>query len=688
MLYFVENLNRRVWFSHVLPQIEREAPRSGPLTVRYFDASPQGLGAAQKSVIRLPDVSLERLLFRLIDVRDESGVLVRLQVHFSELGNAGSDLEASDDFRKAFARPDESRLRSFVLKEALKFSILGRTSLSRGLVLIAICAWSMRRENRTSAVLFTEARPWFSILERHAAKAGIRLIPVHTPRTLPGSPGELYSSLQQQFPRLFFVLQSLRNLPYALPVSGRGAVKSDAGAPRIQVASTGYFNVDRPECYADLFFWHSSNLPGSSVLLTFALPVEPIDEERLSALARHGIKALALQPGTTQSRRAPLFTYRPRFSVIGGDGNRLAVGGGEKTLEGDWLGRQASLYALHRDYWTQLFLKENVKLFASWYRYDGTHCATGDAIKAVGGIGAIYQRALQVDSTPDTRIDVDVAFGFSPFDAGVEKGSGSVVRYHVSTGYLGDHRFPLLKPQAEQLRLKLRERGAQFIVAFFDEFAGKDERWNTGETLQRDNYAFLFERLLGMPELGLILKPKVPGSLKKRLGPVADLLDKALATGRCYCFEEGAIQGIYPPAGAAMAADVAIHGHACTGTAGFEAALAGTPTVMLDIEGFHTSAIYELGPQVIFRSRQELWEAVMEYRKAPAAHSALGRWSPMIEKLDPFRDGRGAFRMGEYLRWLLEDLREGAGREQTMARAAEKYAGLYGHDKVAEINVR
>jgi hypothetical protein len=60
----------------------------------------------------------------------------------------------------------------------------------------------------------------------------------------------------------------------------------------------------------------------------------------------------------------------------------------------------------------------------------------------------------------------------------------------------------------------------------------------------------------------------------------------------------------------------------------------------------------------------------------------------MIAKLDPFRDGRAAHRMGEYLHWLLEDLKAGMDRGRAMARAAEKYAGMYGNDKVAGIDGR
>ena len=74
-------------------------------------------------------------------------------------------------------------------------------------------------------------------------------------------------------------------------------------------------------------------------------------------------------------------------------------------------------------------------------------------------------------------------------------------------------------------------------------------------------------------------------------------------TGRCFIFEEGNIFGSYPPATASLAADIAIHGHLFAATAGVESALTGTPTLMLDREGYSMSPLYELGVgRVIFKA--------------------------------------------------------------------------------------
>ena len=54
--------------------------------------------------------------------------------------------------------------------------------------------------------------------------------------------------------------------------------------------------------------------------------------------------------------------------------------------------------------------------------------------------------------------------------------------------------------------------------------------------------------------------------------------------------------------------------------------------------------------------------------------------------LDPFRDGRAAERIGDYLRWLLDGFEAGRDREAALADAAERYCGKWGEDKVVTIS--
>lgn len=674
MLVFVEFLTLRTWTFAVLPHILRNVFRKRPQACLFIDATPLGRLAARISAFCLPGLSVERLNFRLIDVRDESGLLSRLTIPYFELKGVQDDAALEPEFQEFSMSSGEGRLGSFVFKSLAVASLTDRQSLWRVLFLIRVCAWSKRQQKSDDAVLFLESRVWFSTVRRYAAKHGIAAIPVARSVNWRKLPLQLLSAAN--IARVQALRDRLLRLKY-----GRSASAPITASPKLATDYWGYFNLDRPECYSDLFFVQQSEFPGKSVLMTFSLPSDPIDEKRFADLSAQGVRAVALNARSTTTAAVPLFTFWPKF---GWTHSGAAIAG--RRVERRWLRRQSDEYWMLRDYWTELFRRENVKLFTTWYRFDAAHCAIGDAMRSVGGIMSVYQRAFQPDASPEIAIDTDVAFGYSPFDAQVERRSRSSIRYHVSVGYMGDHRFPLLRESAANLRVKLQSHGARFIIAFFDENSGPDDRWHTGHRFQAENYAFLLEKLLADPSLGLVFKPKVPATLRRRLGPVVTLLEKALATGRCFLYEEGAVQGSHPPSGAAMAADIAIHGHLSAATAGLEAALAGVPTLLLDREGWKVSEMYRLGlGRVVFQSWDSLWQALAERRESGRIQE-LGDWSSMLDTFDPFRDGRAAERMGTYLLWLFEGLNKGGTRDLVMAEAAERYGRLWGRDKVVQIN--
>ncbi len=271
----------------------------------------------------------------------------------------------------------------------------------------------------------------------------------------------------------------------------------------------------------------------------------------------------------------------------------------------------------------------------------------------------------------------------------METKSTSEIRYHVTTGYLGDHRFPMLRNIAQLTRQKLEQHGAKRILAYFDENTADDSRWSAGHQSVRRDYSFLLSKVIEEPWLGLVIKPKNPRSLRGRLGPVAELLNQAEETGRCVGHEGGAIQGSHTPAEAALAADVAIHGHLYAASAGLDAALAGVPTLLFDGEGWPVSPLYQLGvDRVVFNDWDSLWEACSTHWSTEGGIPEFGDWSPMLDEIDPFRDGRAAERMGTYLKWLIDDFKDGLDRDTAMAQAAERYCQAWGQDKITEVNVK
>ena len=285
-------------------------------------------------------------------------------------------------------------------------------------------------------------------------------------------------------------------------------------------------------------------------------------------------------------------------------------------------------------------------------------------------------------------MSTDIAFAFSTqWINKTRKAQGSKISYHVSTGFVGVN-FKLLRTKALEIRQQLHAKGVQKIIACFDENSMDDSRWEQGHKSQQKHYRLLLEKVLEHSWLGVIFKPKRPQTLKKRLGDVAALLKEAEQTGRCLVLEKlGLHFNNIPPTLAGLAADVAIHGNMYAGTVALECALAGIPTLSVDQECFRQSRLYELGEgKVVFQSYENLWETLQEHWNSPAGLPGLGDWSPLLDEMDPFRDGRGAERVGTYLHWLIQGFDQGKYREQILEEAADKYCKQWGADKIGSVN--
>jgi hypothetical protein len=699
-LIFVERLTVLSWLVSVFPFLFRD--RGGKRdAIFYFDGSMVGVFIARLTA-QLLRISVEQLQFCYEDIRDENGNLMGLRLRHNDFLQFQKKITEDSYFQKVLS--DKSiggRLPVYLKKQIAIFVYTAQLTGYRSLFLIHVAKWKCSFENslKVKPVLFMDRRVWMREIRRYAAKQEVRVIAVSNLQLG-------FRHLLNQFLRpdiSFFIkhtyLQILakgwfKTLKHYVSRDhsettsgfiGKGVNALNPGnCPRIGVEYYGHHNLDHPELHSDMFFWQKSSLSGNDILVMFKLPADPVDEEKATELSRHNMHAIALSPKASVVPSVPVFLHRPSLSKR----PALETKKGEEysIREKKWIQEQIVRYRAEFNYWIDVFGMNNIRIYLSWFKYSAEHCVIADAMENVGGITTIYQRAFEELPTPVSTIASDIVFGFSPWNADIERKCGSIIPYHVSVGYFGDHRFELLRKPAQEIRDKLKNNGAQYIIAFFDENSGTDPRWILGHEFMRRNYEFLLSKILLEPWLGVVFKPKTPRTLRKRLGPVKDILERAEETGRCFVFEGGALHGSYPPAIGALCADIVIHGHLYAATAGVEAALAGVPTLLLDREGWPVSRLYELGVgKVVFNDWESLWEACNENRVSKANNNGFGDWSSLLDRIDPFRDGRAAERIGTYLKWLLDGFKEGLSRETVMADAAERYEKRWGKDKVTAV---
>ena len=107
---------------------------------------------------------------------------------------------------------------------------------------------------------------------------------------------------------------------------------------------------------------------------------------------------------------------------------------------------------------------------------------------------------------------------------------------------------------------------------------------------------------------------------------------------------------------------------------------------MLDDEGWPSSQLYKSGEgRVVFNDWSSLWGACLDFLNDKRSQSSIGNWQNILDDLDPFRDGKAAERMGSYLQWLLDGLKEGKDRETVMENAADRYGKIWGHNNILKV---
>ena len=703
--FFVENLAPLTWAFNIWPRLLRRRVGNGPRVAccYVFDGSSLTLLLAQVSAW-FTGVPVQKLDFRIADMQNENSESIRWRILYGDMIRVQHMASANPSFQQFLGAVDHSgRIPHFLEKRLVAASFLSRGDLWRAVNLVRICQWIIRKieadtgnksdaETETQPWLFLEHLPWLDSIDEFASECQVSIVPIRPSLNLASRWRQIVPS---------WALARLRRLRYSrvlrstedqtidsIPVAESRELQQVSASnesrtrPRVAFDYYGQGNLDNPERHSDLFFWQQSSLVGSNLLCLLPFPGFPLNVQSWTEMKNHNIEALRTHPGAASVPDIPLFSPGKAATIT-----HINIA---KSAERKWLNRGLAEYQKLFSFWSDLANQKNIKIYLTWYKYSADHFAISDALEATGGITGIYQRAIEINPSPENTIDSDIVFGFSQKIANVERNSHSRIRYHVTTGYLGDHRFPLVRENAQKIRNQLLSHGAKRILAYLDENSAEDPRWLPGHHLPQKNYAFLLEKVLTEPWLGLVIKPKVPKTLRRRLGSVTELLRKAEATGRCYVHEaqdNSPVQGWSPPVEAALASDLTIHGDLAAVTAGAESALAGVPTLLYDPEGCPTSPFYDLGgAKIAFTDWESLWSACLQHWSEPSATPGFGDWTPILDDLDPFRDGRAAERMGNYVDWLLDGFRAGLDRDSVMANAAERYCAAWGEDKIAQVN--
>jgi len=625
-------------------------------TIYFIDAS---LSARRfiLPLLRFFGLTVKKLQFTMLEIVDSNGELVRTRIPREDLINFQEKIINSEAYKSLYHESwKQASIADYINKGLIDEGVMDADSVSRVLFIINVVFWHMKKLDYKQSVLVINNRAWIDLYKKYAEGYKIELLSMRS---------ILFklSDLKKIVRNAPWVYKIVKNIKYR-NVSKKYDFKN-IDNNKLYIDGRGDINLVNNGHHSDFFWQLNSNFPIQNLLC------KHYSEEEKEYLSERGIYSIAegvySDRGDSRKYTKPELNYSYRY-----------------RKESQLIQTILNSYDLDRFYWASLFKHHGVKIFLTWNKYQNNQMAWSDAIRDNGGISVVWQMAFDGFKNAECVLKSDVVFSFSKFSDKIEKKLGSKIKYNVVIGYPKDYAASLLKDEAYKLREKMKAKGAKKIVFVIDENSSDDSRWHTGHKLQRENYSYIIEKVLEVPWLGVVFKPKRIIDLRLRLGPVADLLEKAEATGRCYIYESsGRHTTIAPPVLAGLSADICIHGHLDSGTAALECALEGLPTLLIDREGTIDSKLNELPEgKVVFKDWPSTIDAIMQHFNTPEGISGFGDWTSIIDDLDPFRDGMAAFRMGAYLQWLIEGFENNLDREVIMANAADRYKKQWGPDKV------
>ena len=582
---FVEILTLRVLFHLWKRRSPLQLHRGAEVHVLY------GVSPLARRIASWLGWAVREVQFDLVDdVRLADGSPFEQETFLSSLSELAKKLDTQPAFRQAVRQalrsPSHQPYAEAYLTKQLGWE-LGASMRS-----IIVAGWYARSHLRGAQPTLLLRPGWLSDLTReYGLHQGVRVEP-WIPATEKGM-DKLFSPYPGGG-----VLRAIRKKGLALLRGlsiSRASSQGRMPAGTAKVAVEMYMNgtlTDRGAFTSDLFWYRKEEFPAGSLLAYFRHPKDQPRGERAKEIRRQGIepvdRAQMVRWGKAASQRR--------------SGRKIG-------LAAEVANHLEDFYREY-DFWAGFCRATGARIHVTMYKQFPEHEARHVAFHDAGGIAVAIQRSVEREPHLLRRTVVDVNFTHCRDKARVERESRSRIGQVVVTGYPFDSAFPEARRQGAELRERLRKQGARFILCYLDQNEGSHRKMLGGQERIREHYRFLCEKVAANPELGLILKPKRSDSLPARLGPVWDLVQQRVKTGRCIILGSTGVDSRYLPCAAATGADVAIN-LAYAATAGLESRLAGTRVLLLATPGVNPGIFLRFpAGSVLVHSWAELWKAV------------------------------------------------------------------------------
>ncbi|MFH2058505.1 MAG: hypothetical protein ABIJ59_06365 [Pseudomonadota bacterium] len=431
------------------------------------------------------------------------------------------------------------------------------------------------------------------------------------------------------------------------------------------------------------FFWFGKDFNCENVVLYNFVSEQPVAPELLQQIHKKKIQVFGSAP------EIPKWTPTKTFFLVFYGSFCFYI---QQIVKNLFKFRQLSSFCtiemiklmVRYSYWYDFYFNNNIKI--DIHSTFSSHPSQVLAMDSLGGISIAYQYSISNLNFPTPLLSCaeNVQFSFSPSVTKILwKDIGLPVKKIIEIGYINDY---YTRPSDQNnpllyVKEQFDSKGVEFIICYFDE--NSNNSWDIPAKNEEaaEDYKYILEWVLSDPTIGLICKPKNPSTLYDRISSISSLIRIAEDSGRChFLLDKSGTREIFP-AQAAQFSDISI-GKIMGGTSSLEAFLCGVSSFLVDTEGFHSNLMYRSDSKsIIFRDWQTLIANIELYRSNPVEHAKLGDWSPIINDLVSYKDGKTRERFKDFICFAYEAISNGANQAGAIEVAEEKFITKWKKDR-------
>ena len=98
-----------------------------------------------------------------------------------------------------------------------------------------------------------------------------------------------------------------------------------------------------------------------------------------------------------------------------------------------------------------------------------------------------------------------------------------------------------------------------------------------------------------------------------------------------------------------------------------------------NIKEYETRIYSEVDKDIISTDASKIMKIISNYINNKPNSVNYCDWSNLINSFDPFNDGKGNHRMGEYLNYIFDEYKKDFNKQDTINLANKKYSKVYGN---------